>query len=91
MKITLYLLILTICSLGLSSCCSVMPSCGGPLSVEQKNAAFASASSTKKTRVRRTIDSGTVTPEVLARASAQASGEPHIGLIPTMKKLATSD
>ena len=29
--------------------------------------------------------------ELGARASAQASGEPHIGLIPTMKELPTSD
>ena len=55
MKITLHLLILTIFSLGLSSCCSMGSS------------------------------------KVLARASAQASGEPNIGLIPTMKELATSD
>jgi hypothetical protein len=79
----------TFCAAILSSCCSVMPSCGGPSSAsrEQSNLGHARA----KTRVRRVVDSGTVTPSVLARVSAQASGEPHIGLVPTMKELAISD
>jgi hypothetical protein len=55
MKFTLHLIILTICSLVMSSCCSMGSS------------------------------------KVLARASSQASGEPSIGLIPTMKELSTSD
>jgi len=55
MKFTLHLIILTICSLVMSSCCSMGSS------------------------------------KVLARASAQASGEPNIGLIPTMEELAISD
>jgi hypothetical protein len=89
MKITLQLLILAICAATLSSCCSVLPSCGGPTSATREVNTVGHPRA--KTRVRRTIDSGTVTPKVLARVSAQASGEPHIGLIPTMKDLAPSD
>jgi hypothetical protein len=59
MKITLRLLALSLSSLGLASCCSLLP-----------------------------CDS---TAKAEARASAQASGEPHIGLVPTMKELAISD
>jgi hypothetical protein len=43
------------------------------------------------TRVRRNINPVSGIQKVLSRASAQASGEPHIGLVPTMKELAISD
>ena len=59
MKFTIHLLALSLVSLGLTSCCVLLP-CGSSSDAE-------------------------------SHASAQASGEPHIGLIPTMKELATSD
>ncbi|MDG1357699.1 MAG: hypothetical protein P8P36_05850, partial [Akkermansiaceae bacterium] len=89
MKYPSHLLALISLSLVTSSCCSVRPSCGGPSSVSRDVSIPGKAKA--KTRVRRAIDSGTVTPEVLAVVSAQANGEPHIGLIPTMKELAASD
>ena len=106
MKFTLHLLILTICSLGLSSCCSLLP-CGS-ISGEKQVTTFAKGSApgvpvtTTKRVTSRCFGCGSsfrsgpkccgiVSSKVIARASAQASGEPNIGLIPTMKELATSD
>ena len=108
MKTTLNLLILTICSLGLSSCCSLMP-CGSS-SGKKKVTTLAkgqdAASVVSTTRTKRVTSScsscgsvfhptpgrcGSINNQVRARASAQASGEPHIGLIPTMKDLVPSD
>ena len=147
MKVTLYLLTLSICSFGLSSCCSVcgIPTphvCSTSAIAERKASDSDSATAEKKvttsshsssaytvydytpntTRVTnrtryKTAKAannhtlahasscsscgssfhpvpgrcGKVNPKVLSRASAQASGEPHIGLIPTMKDLAPSD
>ncbi len=98
MKLTLHLLILTLCSIALSSCCDVLLR-GGTISAEKEVTTFTQSSSyngvadpipvTKIKRVSKRFD--IVNEKVLARASAQASGEPNIGLVPTMKDLATSD
>lgn len=98
MKLTLHLLILTLCSLALSSCSGVLFR-GGTISAEKEVTTFSQSSSyngvadpipvTVTKRVSKRYD--IVSEKVLSRASAQASGEPNIGLIPTMKDLATSD
>ncbi len=98
MKLTTHLSILTLCSLALSSCSGVLLR-GGTISAEKEVTTFSQSSSyngvsdpipvTVTKRVSKRYD--VVSDKVLARASAQASGGPGIGLIPTMKDLATSD
>jgi hypothetical protein len=96
MKTTLHLITLAIGCIALSSCCSTLLR-GGTITAEKEVTTF--------TQVQGSVDPVPVTttkrvskrfdindPKVLARASAQgSSGEPNIGLIPTMKDLATSD